>query len=446
MTVATTTLLAATLALDGDAALRHAAALAALGSHPIGSPRSRFAAEYVAAQFRQAGLQEVRMQEVEAGGVRGANVIGVLRGPGSDLIALVAHHDTAPESPGAYGSGGGVGLLIEAARTLGRRSERARTLVFVSCDGREGGADPRGGTGSRAYVQSLGRQGRDLVGALVVDRAGAKGLPTVIESVAYPDPLRPGAVLLPPAFLVRAAVEGARDAGESLSAGDPALSWLYQAGMRTFRVTEGGDERPFLEAGTPALRLSARRFLAADRRDRTPADLPEHLDAGALEGMGRVLLGAVAVLEHAGRPGGADQDWFLLLRQVSGRNALLLAGALSLLPTLLATRGRHGLGFRLIHAGLFAVLLYRQPVVAVFTFSVWNVLRAFPATPRRLVLGALPALALIAFGLLAYSRGVVAGLHLQVWEMVLVLVMIAASLAPGGAFRNAGRPRSRGRS
>jgi hypothetical protein len=216
--------------------------------------------------------------------------------------------------------------------------------------------------------------------------------------------------------------------------------------MRTFRVTEGGDERPFLEAGTPALRLSARRFLAADRRDRTPADLPEHLDAGALEGMGRVLLGAVAVLEHAGRPGGADQDWFLLLRQVSGRNALLLAGALSLLPTLLATRGRHGLGFRLIHAGLFAVLLYRQPVVAVFTFSVWNVLRAFPATPRRLVLGALPALALIAFGLLAYSRGVVAGLHLQVWEMVLVLVMIAASLAPGGAFRNAGRPRSRGRS
>ena len=48
-------LLAALLAasIDGEAALRHASALAALGPHPWGSPRSHPAAEYVAAQLRE---------------------------------------------------------------------------------------------------------------------------------------------------------------------------------------------------------------------------------------------------------------------------------------------------------------------------------------------------------------------------------------------------------
>ena len=42
-------------ALDGEAALHHASALAALGPHPWGSPRAPVAAEYVASQFRAAG-------------------------------------------------------------------------------------------------------------------------------------------------------------------------------------------------------------------------------------------------------------------------------------------------------------------------------------------------------------------------------------------------------
>jgi hypothetical protein len=435
MISATTTLLAATLALDGEAALRHASALSALGPHPFGSPRSRFAAEYVAAQLRQAGLSEVRLQEVEGGDTRGANVLGVLRGPGSDFLVFAAHHDTAQDSPGAYGSGGGVGVLIEAARVLARRPERSRTLVFASFDAREPVLSGRGSLGARAYIQSLGREGRQLVGALVLDRAGGKGQPTVIESVPYPDPLRPGGVLVPPAFLVRAVVDGARTAGEALPAGDPTLSWLYQAGVRTFRVEKGGDERPFLEAGQAALRLSARRLLAADGRDLTPTDLPEHLDARVLSQTGRVLLGATAVLEHAGRPAGTDGDWFLQFGKVIGRNTLLVVGALSLLPALLLA-GRGGLGFRIVHAGLFLVLLYRHPVVALFAFGLWNLLRAFPGRRGRLLLmGALPALALFASGLLAWSRGAVVGVHLALWEQVLAILVALLALVPAASGR-----------
>ena len=68
--------------IDGGAALRHASALAALGGRAFGSPRNSVAAEYVAAQFRSAGLSEVRVQPFEARGHRGSNVIAVLRAAG----------------------------------------------------------------------------------------------------------------------------------------------------------------------------------------------------------------------------------------------------------------------------------------------------------------------------------------------------------------------------
>ena len=47
--------------LSGEAALRHAAALAALGPHPWGSPRNQAAAAYVAAEFREAGFRQVEL-------------------------------------------------------------------------------------------------------------------------------------------------------------------------------------------------------------------------------------------------------------------------------------------------------------------------------------------------------------------------------------------------
>src|SRR5438034_4695702 len=130
-------LLAALLAasIDGEAALRHASALAALGPHPWGSPRAAAAAEYVAAHFREAGLQDVRLQAFEAGGKRGVNAIGVLRGSAAEFIVVGGHHDSAPAAPAAYDDGGGIGVIIEAARVLARRGSRARTIVFASWDG-----------------------------------------------------------------------------------------------------------------------------------------------------------------------------------------------------------------------------------------------------------------------------------------------------------------------
>src|SRR5262245_59093424 len=162
--------------ISGEAALRHASALAALGPHPWGSPRARAAAEYVAAQFRDAGLDEVRFQDFESQGVRGSNVLGVLRAPGPEFLVLGAHHDTAPGAAGAYDDGGGIGVVIEVARTLQRRPTRPRTIVIASWDGEE--AWSTGLTtvaGSREYVRALGPEARNLVAALVVEMCGWNG-------------------------------------------------------------------------------------------------------------------------------------------------------------------------------------------------------------------------------------------------------------------------------
>jgi len=432
------------LTLDGAAAREHASKLAALGPHPFGSPRGRFAAEYVAAQFRAAGLQEIRLSEVEAGEAKGTNVIGVLRGPGSDFLLLAAHHDTAQESPGAYGSGGGVGILVEAARSLARAGDRPRTLVFASFDGREPFLGGKGSLGARAYLQSLGKESRELVGVLVLYRAGRPGLSTVVEAVAYPDPLRAGQVLVAPEGLARAAAEGAALHRVPLSVGDPLWPWLYQASVRAFRVRDAGDDRPFLEAGLPALRLSARRFLARDPHDLTETDTAEHVDAEALAETGRVLLGTQAVLQNAARAP-SDPDWFLALGRVIGRSGLWLLGGLSLLPGLLtAWRGpRPSFTLRLVHGLLFAALLYRHPVPTVFAFALWNVLTAFGPRLLGLVLGALPAFAVLAVGTLAWARGLVSGVHPTVWE--LVLAALAAALALASGRRRGGRSRGAGR-
>src|SRR5260370_29342183 len=245
------TLLAMLLAasIDGEAALRHASALAALGPHPWGSPRSHAAAEYVAAQLRDAGLTEVRLQEFESQGIHGTNVIGVVRAPDPELVVVGAQHDTDSEAPGACDDGGGVGVLIEAARAWAREPARTRTFVFASFDGEEAWATGKTRTaGSRAYIKGLGTEARRVVAALAIEMCGWKGGTPVLHSLAYADPRQPGVSVITPAWLLRASHEGAAAAGAPLGLGDPLIPWLYQPLVPTFRAQLYGDDLSFLHA------------------------------------------------------------------------------------------------------------------------------------------------------------------------------------------------------
>lgn len=118
--------------------------------HPVGSPENRQVRDYLTARMRGLGL-ETRLQRdasfaVRDGGtaVVGAdveNLIGVL--PGRDraapALALMAHYDSAPGSPGAGDDAAGVAVALEVVRAIKVRGVPARDIVVLLTDGEEPG-------------------------------------------------------------------------------------------------------------------------------------------------------------------------------------------------------------------------------------------------------------------------------------------------------------------
>jgi hypothetical protein len=412
-------------AFDGEAALRHASALAALGPHPWGSPRSAFAAEYVAAEFRSAGLEEVRLQEFEAHGLRGANVIGVLRAPGSEFVVVGAHHDSVAAAPGAYDDGGGVGVLIETARLLARE-RRPRTIVFASFDAEEsalGSTTP----GSRAYVQSLGSEKRNLVAALVVEMCGWKSGTPVLHPIPYPDPMRPGKAVMAPAWLVRTAISGARSGGGRLPVGDRWLSWVYQPAVRSLRVPLYGDDISFLQDGLPAVFLSDSSFSAFYPWYHQAGDTADKIDAASLARMGGIVVDVVRSLERAPRAPAREETWFAAFGYVGRDVVLLSVAAIGVMLGLIQALAWGGLPFsvRLFQSVLFAILMWRHPVPALWALLPPILMFGLVRGRWLRALSFLPLLALVGLGVAAWRRGMVLGFWLAPWELGVALLVIA---------------------
>jgi hypothetical protein len=428
-------------AIDGEAALRHAAALAALGPRTWGSPRSAVAAEYIAAEFRKAGLDEVRSVPFEAEGIRGSNVVGVLRAPGPEFVVIGAHHDSAPGAPGAYDDAAGVGVLIELGRVLARAPNRTRTLVFVSFDGEEAWSTGKGTTtGSRAYVKSLGGEKSNLVAAVDIEMCGWKGGHPVFHPIPYADPLRPGRYVVTPAWLMQAALDGAHAAQADVRVGDPLISWLYQAAVRTFRARLYGDDLSFLQAGLPAVFLSDSSFTAFYPWYHQPSDTPDKLDPAALAAMGHVVLGVLDGASRVPRGPVAQPDWFVAFGRVFGANVLLGLAVLSVVPGLViaARAGGPVLMARGGHALLFAVLAWRHPVPALFAFLLPNLVTVAGRWWAS-ALSFLPLAALAGLGVLARQRGMVGGTWLDTWELAVAGAVLALVLVPAAAGARGGR-------
>jgi hypothetical protein len=438
--------------IDGEAALRHASALAALGPHPWGSPRNQAAAAYVAAQLRGAGLDEVELQAFERHGIRGTNVVATLRAPGDDFVVIGAHHDTAPEAPGAYDDGGGVGILIELGRVLAQDERRARTIVLVSFDGEEAGSTGKGTTaGSRAFVERLGPRARVMIAAFAIEMSGWGGGTPVLHPIAYADPREKGRTVVAPAWLVRAAVEGSREGGAPLGVGDPWLSWLYQPAVRTFRVRLYGDDLSFLQAGHPALFASDSSFSAFYPDYHKPSDTADKLDAASLERMGRGVLGVVHALERVRRGPAEEPQWFAAAGRVIGWPWLMGLGAASLLPGLWRgwRVGGFALGLGVLQSILAGVFVWLHPVPALWLLLVPHLLLPWRRSWWTVLLGLAPAVSLLAIGASAWWREAVNGVWLAPWEIALAALALGlAFLGLGGGGRTHGarrpaRPRKR---
>ncbi len=130
--------------------------------HPLGSAEHDRVRDVVLARFRAAGL-ETRVQQGRAieprlyggeaflEGGRVQNIVAVLPGRSrtAPAVAIMAHYDTVPASPGAADDTVGVATALEIARLMKAAPPPERDVVFLITDGEEAGL-----LGARSFFAS----------------------------------------------------------------------------------------------------------------------------------------------------------------------------------------------------------------------------------------------------------------------------------------------------
>jgi hypothetical protein len=220
-----------------------------IGSRPSGSKNERRAHQYVARQFRAAGLDvSVNHFEVRGRG-RSQNVVGKLDGPGKCLVILMSHTDSVPPGHGAIDNASGVGVLVALAPELADLKPGCDVwLVATGSEERQVTGLPYH-AGAAALVKQVKSEGRgpDLRFALSLDEVGL-GKRFYLRS---PEPA------------IRSGVEGAILAAANRAG--VTVHWSRDSG------TGNSDHREFELAGLPGANLEvwkgqfACHHLACDR-------------------------------------------------------------------------------------------------------------------------------------------------------------------------------------
>lgn len=251
------------------ATVRHLAGR--IGPRPGTSPAYHRAADWVEGRLGALGWQVGRQRFRTPAGVswgvpvpagRSVNLVasrGDVR-PGEPWLAVGAHLDTVPQSPGAEDNASGVGALLAVAEALAGRRTRLPVVLLVL-----GSEEPRGPTdddhhyGSRAYVTGLGAG----------ERAALRGMVS-LDRVGVGDVLPVGS-----------ATDGDRVQRQLLRA-------ARRAGVPTVAETgqRSSDHWSFVRAGLPAARLGSTPYAGYH----SPGDRPGVVSDAQLRRTARTVL------------------------------------------------------------------------------------------------------------------------------------------------------------
>jgi hypothetical protein len=242
-----------------------------------GSPEHERVQSHLSAALATLGLQPELRESVRAErdstSVWAATLRNVVaRVPGSaptGAIAVVAHYDTAPLSPGAGDDGMGVATVLEALRALTAGAPLRNDLIVALLDGEAVGV-----SGARAWIEEDPRA-TDVHVVVSLDFRGASG--PVVASVH--GPLAGGLTRM-------LASSGTRPFASSLATS------LAQA--------RPSLARPFVERGASVVELStledaSRRGGSDDAPERASEETLQHAGAhlmALLDGLGRMDLGS----------------------------------------------------------------------------------------------------------------------------------------------------------
>ena len=129
--------------------------------HPTGSAEAGLVRSYLLQRLHFLGVdanmvegtavETPRWLKSAAIGGTVENIVGVLKGADSSLpaVALMAHSDSVPGSPGAADDAAGVSTVLEVVRALKSAGPHKRDIVVVITDGEEAGL-----LGARAFFKS----------------------------------------------------------------------------------------------------------------------------------------------------------------------------------------------------------------------------------------------------------------------------------------------------
>ena len=255
-------------------AVRHLAGR--IGPRPATSPEYKQAADWVEARLTELGWT-VERQTFEVPG--GSSVAGPTEGlpveagrsvsvvatrgdvvEGEPWLAVGAHLDTVPTSPGAEDNASGIGALLAVAEAAaGRRTRLPVVLVAFGAEEPRGRSDDDHHYGSRFYVASLSpAERRSLRGMVSLDRVGV-GSVVPVGSVEGADPLR--------AELLRAAER----------AGVPTVA---ESGQRS------SDHWSFVREGLPGIRLGGTSYAGYH----SPDDVVAVVAPGQLVQVARIVV------------------------------------------------------------------------------------------------------------------------------------------------------------
>lgn len=292
--------------------------------HPIGSAEHARVRDRLSGRLRALGLS-VEVQEAadlrsNDDGVLGANVkniVGVLPGTDRSLpaLALMAHYDSVPSSPGAADDTSGVAAILETVRAIKARGPAARDIVVLITDGEETGLF---GAISFWREHALARR----IGLVVnLEARGSSGAASMFET----GPQNAGSISL-------YAARVARPEASSLS------GWVYD------RMPNGTDFTIPKEAGVTGFNIA---MIGTPFDYHSASSTPSNLDRGSLQHMGDQALALSDALARAKAEPARAPDvvysevfgrWLIAYPAWGGWVVLLAAGLL----IVLAVRGGAG--------------------------------------------------------------------------------------------------------
>lgn len=276
----------------------------------IGCARNKIVAKFKRIAHENGGRLQVLVDTFEAASPRTRNrpthlenVLAIL--PGSDplraktVFVISGHYDSRAsdvmnpnlDAPGADDDGSGVAVSLEAARLLASGTYRA-TLVFAAVSGEEQGL--LGGTRLLKYLRSNGyRIGGMLDNDIVGADKSSRGFHRVRLFSASPC----GEGCEAPSRELARAIEEI--------VGEDSVRLIF----RLDRMGRGGDHKPFVEAGEPAVRFSEP-VEDYHHEHQTPrvengiqyGDLPKFLNFGYIANVARINAEALQRLAQAPTP------------------------------------------------------------------------------------------------------------------------------------------------